>query len=114
MLPSSPQQEAPKPSLWQPSLTVQQQYSHNTWLRSSKHVAQSKAKGLVAIGEVSDSDSGKEEDVEHEQWMRELLATVNSVMSDHESEPVAENTQTHFQFEWLNQAKRGGVELNTQ
>lgn len=112
----APQVEAPKTSLWQPTLSVQQQYSHNTWLKSSKNVAS--PKGLVAIGEVSDSDSGKEDEAEHEQWMKELLATVNSVMTDHEGEaPVANSipdTQTHFQFEWLHQAKRGGVDLHSQ
>ena len=111
--------EAPTPALWQPSIPIHQQYSQANWLRPNREkLIGSRHKGLVAVGE-SDSDSGKEDhderECEHDQWMKELVATVNSVMAETEAQlsPSEDlGTRNQFQFEWLHQAKRGGVDLS--
>lgn len=110
-------------TLWQPSLSTQQQYAPANWLsKTADRPQHSRRKGLVAVGE-SDSDSGKEEqderDHDHDQWMRELVATVNSVMMEQDVETPTQtcsntNTKNQFQFEWLHQAKRGGESLSSQ
>lgn len=120
LAPVSSPEETPATNLWQPSIPLHQQYSRANWLRPNRdRMVTPRHKGLVAIGE-SDSDSCREDqeekECEHEQWMKELVATVNSVMAENELETSGQvqdhATRNQFQFEWLHQAKRGGVDLS--